>query len=118
MLAKMPSHKESKTETPALNYRLLVGIIVIFALLGLAAGYTIFPMLQTPKVVVLAPNLTNNTTSYSASPIKHTIKYTNSTVQKSNQTSTKNNVKSNSSSQSNSISKTLTQSSSIKNNSG
>jgi len=117
MLAKMPPHENSETETPALNYRLLVGIIAIFALFGLAAGYTIFPMLQTPKVVVLAQNLTNNTTSYSASPIKHTIKYTNSTVQKSNQTSTKNNVK-NSSSQSNSISKTLTQSSSIKNNSG
>jgi hypothetical protein len=109
MLAKMPSHEKSKTETPALNYRLLAGIITIFALLGLAAGYTIFPMLQTPKVVVLAPNLTNNTTSYSASPIKHTIKYTNSTVQKSNQTktSTKNTAKSNSSTQSNSVSKTL-----------
>jgi hypothetical protein len=104
MLAKIPSHEKSKSETPTLNYKLVASIVVIFSILGLAGGYTIFPLLQSPTAVTMTPNLTNNTTSYSSSSIKNSTKY-NSNNQKSvnitNQSSTanvpnKNTIKSNS----------------------
>lgn len=103
MLAKIPPNEKSKSEPPTLNLQLVAGIVVIFSILGLAGGYTIFPLLQSPKAVTITPNLTNNTTSYSSSPIKNSTKYSsnnqksvNITNQNSTAISNKNTVKSNS----------------------
>jgi hypothetical protein len=104
MLAKIPSQEKSEAKSYDLNYKLVVGIVVIFAILGLAGGYTIFPLLQSPKAVILTPNLNNNTTSYSSSSIKNSTKYSSGnqkSINVTNQSSTtnvsnKNTVKTNS----------------------
>ncbi len=87
----MPTEEKSKTETSQMNNKFFAGVVILFAFLGLAGGYTIFPLLQSPNVVTLTSNLTNNnTTSYDANPVvKHSTKYTNSSSQ-SNQNNTDN----------------------------
>lgn len=91
MLTKMPTEEKQKTEPSHVNTKFFAGVVVLFAVLGLAGGYTIFPILQSPKVLTLSSNMTNNTTSNITNPsVKHSTKYTTSSGQNTNQNSTQN----------------------------
>lgn len=73
MLTKMPSETKSKTEPSQLNTKFFVGVVAVFALLGIAGGYMMFPLLQTPNVATVAVNTSNttNTTNYTSPVVKH-----------------------------------------------
>lgn len=109
MLTKMPIEKESKTETAHVNTKFFVGVVVLFAFLGLAGGYIIFPLLQSPNELTLTSNLTNNNTTANntGAVVKHTTKYTNTSVQSTQNTTDKTKTKTptntNTSTQSNSV---------------
>jgi len=95
MLTKVPIKKESKTATSYVNTKFFVGVVVLFAFLGLAGGYIIFPLLQSPNELTLASNLTNNnTTSNNTNPVvKHSTNYINSSVQSNQNTTDKTKTK-------------------------
>ncbi|UTB33384.1 MAG: hypothetical protein NKF70_03745 [Methanobacterium sp. ERen5] len=71
MLTKMPSETKSKTEPSQLNTKFFVGVVAVFAVLGIAGGYMMFPLLQTPNVATVTVNTTNNTTNYTSPVVKH-----------------------------------------------
>jgi hypothetical protein len=78
MLTKMPTETKSKTESSQLNTKYFAGVVIVIAALGMLGGYTIFPMLQSPKVLTLTSNLTNNnSTNYTSPVVKHSTTTTN-----------------------------------------
>jgi hypothetical protein len=77
MLTKMPTETKSKTEPSQLSTKFFAGVVVIFAVLGIAGGYMMFPLLQTPKVPTVTVNTTNTTTNYTSPVVKHSIKVSN-----------------------------------------
>jgi hypothetical protein len=77
MLAKMPIHQNSKQKQSTIKTEFVVLLVILLTGLGLAAGYMIFPLLQTPLLVNQNTNITNNTTS--SDPITYTSRITPNT---------------------------------------
>lgn len=89
MLTKMPTETKSKTQHSQLSTKYFAGVVIVIAVLGMMGGYTIFPMLQSPKVLTLTSNLTNNNSSNSTGQIvKHSSTITDNSVNKSTQNHT------------------------------
>jgi hypothetical protein len=91
MLTKMPSETKSKTEPAQLNTKFFVGVVAVFAVLGIAGGYMMFPLLQTPNVATVAlntSNTTNNTTNYTSPVVKHSTIVSNNSESNQNNGST------------------------------
>lgn len=89
MLTKMPTETKSKTQQSQLDTKYFAGVVIVIAVLGMMGGYTIFPMLQSPKVLTLTSNLTNNNSTNSTSPVvKHSTTVTNNSVDTSTQNHT------------------------------
>lgn len=83
MLTKMPTKTKSETEPSQLNTKYFVGVVVMFAVLGIAGGYMMFPMLQTPDVAIVTVNTTNNTTNYTSPVVKHSTVVSNNSGESS-----------------------------------
>ncbi|MTK64781.1 MAG: hypothetical protein F8N15_09755 [Methanobacterium sp.] len=86
MLTKMPTKTKSETEPSQLNTKYFVGVVVMFAVLGIAGGYMMFPMLQTPNVAIVTVNTTNNTTNYTTPVVKHSTVVSNNGSSSQNKT--------------------------------
>jgi hypothetical protein len=84
MLTKMPSETKSKTEPAQLNTKFFVGVFAVFAVLGIAGGYMMFPLLQTPNVDTVAVNTSNNTTNYTNPVVKHSTIVSNNSGESNN----------------------------------
>ena len=63
MLAKMPLQQNPKTKQSTIKTEFVVLLVILLTGLGLAAGYMMFPLLQTQLPVNQNTNITNNTTS-------------------------------------------------------
>jgi len=85
----MPTETKSKTQPSQFDTKYFAGVVIVIAVLGMMGGYTIFPMLQSPKDLTLTANLTNNNSSNSTSPVaKHSITVKNDSVDTSNRNHT------------------------------
>jgi flagellar basal body-associated protein FliL len=69
MLAKMPIQQKQESKQSVIKTLFVVLLLILLTGLGLAAGYMIFPLLQTPQPAIQNTNITNNTTS--SDPITH-----------------------------------------------
>jgi hypothetical protein len=85
MLAKIPTQQKptTKAKKSTIKTEFVLLLVIILTGLGLATGYTMFPLLQTPLPVNQNTNISNNTTT--SDPITYTSKITPN----SNLTSTK-----------------------------
>ena len=83
MLAKMPLLQNPKPKQSTIKTEFVVLLVILLTGLGLAAGYMMFPLLQTPLPVNHNTNITNNTTS------SDSITYTSRSTPNTNLTSQK-----------------------------
>jgi len=90
----MPTETKSKAQPSQLDTKYFAGVVIVIAVLGMMGGYTIFPMLQSPKDLTLTANLTNNNSSNTTSPVvKHSVTVKNNSVDTSNQNNSGTNSK-------------------------
>lgn len=83
MLTKMPTETKSKTQPSQLDTKYFAGVVIVIAVLGMMGGYTIFPMLQSPKDLTITANLTNNNTNNSTTPVVKHSSVNNNSVDRS-----------------------------------
>ena len=88
MLTKMPTETKSKTQPSQLDTKYFAGVVIVIAVLGMMGGYTIFPMLQSPKELILTSNLTNNNSTNSSPAVKHSAIVTDKSADTSTQNQT------------------------------
>ena len=81
MLAKMPTQQKPESKQSVIKTEFVVLLVIVLTGLGLAAGYMMFPLLQTPLPVTQNTNITNNTTS--SDTIAHNATITQTTNLKS-----------------------------------
>jgi flagellar basal body-associated protein FliL len=82
MLAKIPTQQKPKTKKSTIKTEFVLLLVIILTGLGLAAGYMMLPLLQTPLSLNQNTNISNNTTSYAPITNASTITSNNNLTSK------------------------------------